>query len=118
MITASYDPTSKQFRVSAGGLDADFSYDQVVDYVQEVRRRDPELTWAAALRDVARQISEAARAYMSEEIPLDILLRVVGDCLFTLFNKFVDTMINAAFDIITYGIDLVKRFINWLFSFF
>jgi hypothetical protein len=115
-IKAEYD--EGKFKVSAGGVDVDFEYEQLVDYVSQARARGRESSWYDVLSDVAHRIAVTARRCMAGAIDLDGVAAVVLASLSLMFNTFLDKMINAAFEIIDYGIGLVMRFFDWLFGLF
>lgn len=106
------------FKVSAGGVDVDFNYDELVGYVAEARQRAGEISWFDALCDVSRQIARACSKYMAGSVGVDDVSMTVLACLSQLFNTFLDKMIQVAYDVIDYGISLVRRFFTWLFGLF
>lgn len=115
-ITATID--KGKVSVSAGGVDTEFDFDAVMTYVQEARHRQPTLTWTEALRDVSKKVAQECLSALRGKATLEDVAKVIYAGFCTLFNRFVDTVINAAYDLCEWGWNLVCRFFDWVVSFF
>lgn len=109
-----------KFTITSMGVDVEFTYDDMREYVREAHRRDREMKWVDFLRYIARAVAKVVVDFYKGEADLYIVTDVVMTCLMALFRRFLDMLVAKVTSVVSYlyrrGLELILRFINWLFG--
>lgn len=116
-VTAKY--RDGQFTVSAGGVEAHFTYEEIKEQLHQAHQRAQNVSSLDVLRQIAFKLAVALKAYMQGHVNIYQLTDSILGCLTVMFNHFIDKVVGAvmyfAAPVAEVAWGLVFRFFAWIF---